>query len=444
MAQEFAQQLVIQTDDRRLRRFGVIMVIVIFFGIGGWSALAPLSSAASAPGIVTVENYRKTVQHLEGGIIKTIHVRDGQSVSKDQVLISLEDTLLRSQLEVLRGRYIVAKAREARLLAQRDGLSKVNYPSELRSSLTDARVKEALYVQDEMFRVRKAALQGEASLYEQQISQLAERLKGLRSQKQSREHLINSYTAEQDDFKSLLADGYTEKQKVRELDRNLAQNQGSSGELSSTIAATEYQINEIKLQILQLENDMQREVAKELSEGQTELFELREKMQSLDHTIARSVIKSPEAGMVLGLSVHTLGAVIPPGGKLLEIVPQSEKLIVEARISPMDIDRVQLGQTAEIRFSAFKSRDTPKIEGKLVAISADRLVDEKSTQVVDSSYYLARVETTRKGLLDLAKYKLNLVPGMPAEVLINSGERTLLQYLMDPFMNSFAHSFNED
>jgi epimerase transport system membrane fusion protein len=202
------------------------------------------------------------------------------------------------------------------------------------------------------------------------------------------------------------------------------------------------EISGTQLKILQLQKELQREVAKELSEVQAELFELRERLQSLQDTVLRTDIKAPDAGMVLGLQVHTLGAVIPPGGKILDIVPQNEKLIVEARVSPLDIDRVSIGQIAEIRFSAFKSRTTPKVEGKLITVSADRLVDEESRD--KEPYYLARVEITSQGLEDLARSELKLLPGMPAEVLINTGERTLLQYLMDPLSDAVARSFIED
>jgi epimerase transport system membrane fusion protein len=432
----------LRSDDRPIRRLGLLIVILVFGVFGAWTGLAPLDSAALAPGVITVENYRKTVQHLEGGIIRTLEVRDGDSVEKGQILATLDDTQTKAQLEVLRGQYYVAAARESRLIAQRDGLSEVRYPADLLAHRNDPRVQEAIRMQNQIFAVRKAAHEGEISLYQRQVEQLRAKAQGLRSQKQSRERLVESYRSELKDFSSLLEEGFTEKQKVRELERNLAQSEGQLGELLADIAATELQVNETELKILQLKKDLQREVAKELGEVQSELFELREKIQSLEATEQRTVIKAPEAGMVMGLSVHTLGAVIPPGGRLLDIVPQNEKLIVEARVSPMDIDRVKVGQTAEVRFSAFKSRETPKIEGKLIGLSADRLVEENRPDAMP--YYLARVEVTPEGLKSLAEQHLVLVPGMPAEVLINTGERTLLEYLSRPLTDTFARSFIED
>jgi epimerase transport system membrane fusion protein len=432
----------LRDDDRPVRRIGLYTVFLVFGVFGGWAALAPLDSAALAPGVITVESYRKTVQHLEGGIIRTLEVRDGDSVSKDQVLATLDDTQSRAQLEVLRGQYFITAAREARLLAQRDGLAGVRYPPDLLSRRDDPRAQDAMRVQTQTFLVRKTAHEGEISVYQRQVEQLRAKANGLGSQKQSRERLVESYRGELKDFTSLLEEGFTEKQKVRELERSLAQSEGQLGELLADIAATELEVSETELKILQLKKELQREVAKELGEVQSESFELREKIQSLEATVRRAVVKAPEAGMVMGLAVHTLGAVIQPGGRILDIVPQNEKLIVEARVSPVDIDRVKAGQTAEVRFSAFKSRETPKIEGKLVSLSADRLVDERQQDA--APYYLARVEVTPEGIKDLARRHLELVPGMPAEVLINTGARTLLQYLTRPLTDTFARSFIED
>ncbi|MEI7867816.1 MAG: HlyD family type I secretion periplasmic adaptor subunit [Candidatus Methylumidiphilus sp.] len=429
-------------DDRPIRRLGLLFVALAFGVFGGWAALAPLDSAALAPGTIMVEGYRKTVQHLEGGIIKTIQVRDGESVVKDQVLVTLDDTQPRAQLEVLRGQYFILSSQEARLIAQRDDLAKAQYPADLLEHQNDPRVREAIHLQNQTFTARRQAQEGEISVYRRQIEQLRAKATGLRAQKQSQDRLVNSYRGELEDFQNLLDEGFTEKQKVRDLERNLAQSEGQQGELLSNIAATELEISETELKILQLKKELQREVAKEMSEVESNLSEVREKIQSLESTVGRTVVKAPDSGMVLGLVVHTLGAVIPPGGRILDIVPQNQNLIIEAQVSPIDIDRVKIGQTAEVRFSAFKTRETPKMEGKLIGLSADKLVDE--TKPEKPSYYLARVEVTPGGLRDLAKQHLELVPGMPAEVLINTGARTLLQYLSRPLTDTFARSFIED
>lgn len=427
-------------DDRRFRRLGLVIVAVVFGGLGTWSALAPLDSAAVGRGVITVENYRKTVQHLEGGIVRAIHVRDGDNVKRDQVLATLDDTEARAQLEVQRGQYLIALAREARLIAQRDGLERVVYPQALREATGDPRVQEAIQVQNQTFHVRRTAHEGEIGIYRQQIDQFGARVRGLRSQQRSQQQLAHSYRGELADFQALLDEGFAERQKVRELERNLAASEGRSGELAAEIAETETQIGETKLKIVQLRKDLQREVAKELAEVQSDLFELQEKMRALQATMERTVIRAPEPGTVLGLSVHTIGAVIQPGGRMMDIVPEGEKLIVEAQMSPQDIDRLRIGQSAELRFTSFKTRETPKIDGKVVRVSADSLFNEEEKE----PYYLVRVEVSQKGLDDLARYELELVPGMPCEVLVNTGSRTFLQYLTDPLRNSVARSFTED
>ncbi len=427
-------------DDRPIRRFGYLMIVLVFGFLGGWSVLAPLGSAALAPGSVTVEGYRKTVQHLEGGIVKAIHVRDGDNIVKGQVLVELEDTSSSAQLETLRGQLFSALAREARLTAERDGKPTVTYPSDLKNAVNDPRALEAMRVQDQSFNVRKRSRDGEMEIFKEQRRQLVTKIEGIKSQRASRKSLAASLSKDLVDFRAMLEEGYVEKQKVSELERRLAEAEGDEGDFAANIATAQTQISEIALKILQIDKEFQREVIEELSKVQAELSELREKTQWLEDTVTRTVIKAPESGMVLGLTVHTLGAVIAPGGHLLDIVPQQEKLVVEAQVSPIDIDRVHIGQTSEIRFSAFKSAITPKVAGRLITLSADRLTDEKN----EVSYYLARVEVDKTGLEDLRKRGLILLPGMPAEVLINTGDRTFFEYLMQPLSNIFARSLIED
>ncbi len=429
-------------DDRRPRRVGLVIVALVFGVFGTWATFAPLSGAIVASGQIAVESYRKTVQHLEGGIVKRIAVHDNELVSKGQLLLTMDDTQASAQLEVLRGQFYIASAREARLIAQGNGLKRVIYPQQLLTATKDARASEAMAVQNQTFAVRYSAQAGETDLYGRQIAQLTAKLRGLRSQKQGSDRLVESYVREVQDFESLLKEGYAEIQKVRELQRSLAQSEGQQGELLATMASTEAQISEIELKILQLKKDMQREVAKELGEVQTDLFSLREKMQSLEDTVKRTDVLAPESGRILGLALHTQGAVVPPGGRILEIVPQNEQLIVEAQVSPADIDRLHVGQEAELKFSAFKTRTLPKIEGRVISISADRLSDDK--QAEKTSFYLARIEVGAEGLQVLGQHQLTLVPGMPVEAMIKTGERTMLQYLIRPLRDSFARGMKED
>jgi membrane fusion protein, epimerase transport system len=426
-------------DDRPVRRLGYLIIFIVFGFFGAWAYFAPLGSAVLAPGSIAVEGYRKTVQHLEGGIVKALHVRDGDTVKKDQVLVELEDTSSRAQLETLRGQLFSALAREARLIAERDGKSSVSYPEQLKKALNEGRVQEDVRVQDQSFVARRQARSGEIAILKEQRQQLLSKIEGIKAQQHSRNALASSLNKELIDFSAMLKEGYVEKPKVSELERRLAEAEGDKGDLSANIATSQTQISEISLKILQIEKDFQREVMEELSKVQTDLSELREKSQWLADTVERTIINAPEAGMVLGLTVHTIGAVIPPGGHLLDIVPQREELIVEAQVSPTDIDRIKIGQQTEIRFSAFKRAKTLKINGHLLTISADRLMDEKN----QISYYLARVSVNKDGLNELHQHGLELMPGMPVEVLINTGDRTFFEYLIKPMSNIFARSFKE-
>lgn len=427
-------------NDAPLKRIGFFIVIAVFGGVGGWAALAPLDSAALAPGVVTVESYRKTVQHLEGGIVKQILARDGELVEKDQTLVILDGTQTRAQLEVLRGQYFLSLAREARLLAEQSDVNAIAYPSALLDARQDPRVVEAMQLQSQLFKVRKISRDGEISVLEQTIQQLNSKIAGLQALKSSREQLVASFRAELTDFKELLDQGFADKQRVRELERQTAQMDGERAQYISEIASAQMQIGETRLKILQLKKDFQTQATDESTKVQADLFDLQEKMQSLSDMVERTVIKAPESGMVLGLSVHTIGGVIKPGEPLLDIVPKGEKLIFEADVAPLDIDRVHAGLKADIRLSVFKSATTPKVEGEVISVSADHLIKEHT----GTPYYLARVALTDEGRRKLEEYKHELVPGMPVEVLINTGQRTLLEYMLQPLTNAFARSFIED
>jgi epimerase transport system membrane fusion protein len=432
----------IERQEKFLRIGGLVAVLLLFGGLGVWSVLAPLDSAAIGSGLVIVENYRKPISHLEGGIVKEVRIREGQHVHKGEVLLTLEDVQPRSQLEQVQGQWLLSLAHEARLIAQRDGKSRITYPTALTARTNDARAADAMRIQDQTFQVRKRTLDGEIMLYRRQIEQLKQKLIGLNEQKSMREKLVRSFEKERADLQTLASQGYAEMQRVREMERNLAQNEGQRASLQSDIASTELEIGSADLKILQLEQEFQREVAKELAEVQVELFSLNEKNRAFSDIVRRTSVIAPEDGMVLELAVHTAGEVIRPGAHVLDIVPANEQLMVEVRLMPQDIDQIIVGQTAEIRFSAFRQREMPKIEGKLVMVSADRLIDETSQD--RRPYYLGRVMVTPKGLRDLSKLKLELVPGMPADVFIKTGTRTFWRYMTAPFSDLLVRSLRED
>ncbi|QIB08722.1 HlyD family type I secretion periplasmic adaptor subunit [Pseudomonas fluorescens] len=423
-------------DDKPVRRIGYLMLLVTFGLFGGWAALAPLDSSALAPGVVTVKSYRKTVQHLEGGIVRELRVHDGDLVKAGDVLLVLDNTQARSEVETTRSQLIAALQLQARLEAERDGQPEpVAVPA---LDPTDPRVQEARDSEARIFQTRRTSLLGEIGLQEKTIGQIEEQIRGLKAIIASKQMLAASYQEEIVDLRALLAEGYVDKQRLREQERSLSRLQTEVAESQSGIAQARVNIDEARLKILQLKKAFASEVAGLLGDARTKVYELRERLATLQDRDQRTDILAPESGMVMGMTVHTLGAVVSPGTALLDIVPANEELIVEAQVSPMDIDRIALGKLADIRFSAFKSSTTPVIEGRLVQISADRLINKDT----GTAYYLARVALTDKGRQTLGN--LTLVPGMPVEVLVNTGARTLLQYLMQPASNVFARSLIED
>ncbi|MEC4747739.1 HlyD family type I secretion periplasmic adaptor subunit [Methylomicrobium sp. Wu6] len=427
----------LQTNDRSVRRIGAVIVVLTFGIFGAWAFLAPIDSSALAPGVVVVKSHRKTVQHLDGGIVAKILAKDGDLVSEGDALLILDDTQIKAQLESARSQFIVLSAQVARLRAEKDHLKQVVYPEALNDA-SDPRITEAKQAENNVFHSRITTHDGEMAVLKERVSQISSKIRGLQSQVESKKILVDSYGEEIHDLKELLAEGFADKQRLRDMERNHAIQSGEIAQINAEIATNQMLISETRLQILQIEKKFQEEVAGKLSEAQAQLNEVTERMSAYQDKLNRIIIKAPASGMVMGLSVHTQNGVIAPGHAILDIVPKDAELIIEARVSPNDIDRVTVGLQAEVRFSAFKQSQTPKMNGKVIQLSADRFVDEQNGQ----PYYQARIELTPESQKDLGE--LQLVPGMPAEVLIKTGERTLFEYLAQPATNAFARALIED
>jgi len=417
------------------KQFGLILLVVVFGVFGLWAAIAPLDGAAFALGTVTVKSYKKVVQHLEGGIVADILAQDGDPVESGEPLLILDDTQPKTSLEIVNSQFIALKMKEARLIAERDGSETVSYPTQL--ALSSANAAQEVEAQNEVFNARKAANEGRIQILEQRIEQLKSQVVGLEALRTTKEMLAQSFEEELADTQTLLDQGFSEKTQLRQIERNFATSSGEAAELSANIAATEVQIGETQLQILQQLSDFQNEVVAELSEVQTAIKDSEERLTALRDVVSRTIIRAPDSGLVNGMQVHTIGGVIGPGSAIAEIVPESDELIIQASVNPIDIDRVSEGQEARIPFSTFGSR-APTIFGTLLSLSADALPNEAT----GASYYLARVQVNPDSLEELGD--MALLPGMPAEVYINTGSRTLLQYLFKPLSNAVARSFNED
>lgn len=424
-------------DDRKTRKLGYGIVAVLFGVIFIWGAFAPLQSAAIAPGVVQVEGKRKSIEHLEGGIVAEILVKSGDQVVKDQILMVMDTTQGTAELQIAEGRLHQLTAHVSRLEAERDDLSGLSFPQDLLSaSENDRRAQVAISSQTTLFRARMRDRRGEEEVLEQTVKQLEEQLIGLEAIKLATGVVAESLTEEIDDLSDLLADGYVDKQRLRELERSRSQILGEIADINARIGSMGVSIGEAKLRILQLDKSFKTAVVDELTQALSELYDLRKKHATIDDRVRRATITSPANGYVLGLSTTSIGTVIAPGEQLMEIVPTVDALIVEARISPMDIDRVRIGQPAEIRFSVFK--DAYLVSGELTNLSPDRLIDAAS----EMPYYSAEVKILQEDMVLLGGMKL--VPGMPAEVLIKTGQRTMLGYITSPLNRTVSLSLTED
>ncbi|MGG5291708.1 HlyD family type I secretion periplasmic adaptor subunit [Pseudomonas shirazensis] len=424
------------TSDRGIRRIGITIIVITFGVFGTWAAFAPLSNAVHGSGVVTVQNYRKTVQHLEGGIVKELLARDGDLVQKGDPLIVLDEAQLSAEYESTRNQLIVGRYKEARLRAERDGLEEI--PAVTMDGTDSERAREALAGELQVFKARHDSLMGEISVNRERIEQMKQQIAGLDDMIRTKRNLEKSYTGEIKQLKELLAEGFVDNQRLLEQERKLDLLRTEVADHQSSITKTKLQIGETELQIVQLKKKFDSDVANELSEVQAQVFDLQEREAALRDRLSRVVIRAPESGMVLDMKVHTIGGVVSAATPLLDIVPASSELVVEAKVATKDIDRLELGRTADIRFVAFNQATTPVIEGTLIRVSADSLTEERT----GDQYYLVRVKVSEDGMKKLGNRKLQ--PGMPADVLINAGERTMLQYLLKPARNMFAESLIEE
>lgn len=414
------------------------LIVLLFFGvIGGWAALAPLDSAAIAPGRVIVDTNRKVVQHFEGGIVREILVREGDFVSQGQTLIRLDETRADAAEGRLRDRADTLLAMRARLLAERDRHESVSYPDEIAQRIGKRNVAEAIAGQNGLFESRRAALDGKRSILRQRIGQLGNEIDGLKAQVAGEERQLALIAEEVAAIGELVEKGLAPKSRLLELQRRAAAIEGSQGEHRGAIAQTERRIGETKLQILDLDNAFAAEVAEGLNAVEAEFADIGERLRVAKDVMNRVEIVAPQSGVVVGLKVHTVGAVIAPGSEVLQIVPQNDALVIEARLDPNDIDVVIPGLRAEVRLTAFKRRETLPLEGVVSTVSADVLTDERS----GAAYYLARIAIDAADNPSLAETRL--YPGMPAEVAIVTGRSTPLTYLLSPLRDSFHLAFRE-
>ncbi len=417
---------------------GILVVILIIAAFGGWASTAPIAGGAVAPGIISPDGSRKTIQHLEGGIIASIEVRDGDFVEVGTPLITLEDTQARATYEVLLSQYRSLTALTARLTAEQLGRDSIDFPPDLLASRSDPEVRGILDVQRHLFATRREALAVRKRVLEQRVLQVLEKIQGSKAQLASAKRRLELVNEELEAKEFLLSKGLLPKPEVLSVRRALADIQGDRGAYRSAIAESEQKIGETQLELTALDAERADEVAAELDSTSRELARVKEQLAASEDTLKRTTIIAPVSGTVVNLNFKTRGGVILQGEPILDIVPAEDDLLIDARVAPTDIDVVYPGLPAQVHLSAYSQRTMPRVEGTVRSVSADSLNDEQSGM----PYYLARVEVDRDKLSDLGP-DIELVPGMPAEVLIVTSERTLFGYLLQPFRDLFRRGLRE-
>jgi len=425
-------------DFRRPIQIGVLVIFLFFVVLGGWSAFAKISSAAIAFGEVSVVSNRQTIQHLEGGIVDEIHVEEGSRVEAGQALIRLDRTQAQANLDQLQARFLAVAAREVRLLAERDLKTEISFPDWLSSQQDGPEVLTVISGERNIFAAREESLNSHRSILRQRIAQYEEEIEGLTGEIEATESQLALFAEEISSMKDLIEQGFLSNQRFLELRREEANIRGEQNRNVALVARARQSIAEQELQILELDSQRSNEVAAELRDVQTLSFELREQINAARDVLARTDIVAPMAGTVVNLRVHTRGGVIASREPLLDIVPSDDQLVINARVLPRDIDVVREGLEARVRLLAFNQRDTVPLSGRVSLVSADRFLDERT----GLTYYLTRVELTEDAFTNQGA--LEIYPGMQAEVMIVTGNRTALDYLMEPLTRSVRRAFRED
>ena len=416
---------------------GCIVVAFLAVGLGGWASTAEISGALIAPGFVVVDSNVKKVQHPTGGVVGEVRVRDGDRVKAGDILVRLDETITRANLAIVRKGLIELYARKARLAAERDGADTVATPKELADKTGDPDVQEALASERKLFELRRTARLGQKRQLQQRITQLQEEIRGLVAQQDAKTKETELIEQELAGMRELWKKNLIPLDKLTALERETARLQGERGQLIASAAQTKGKIAEIELQVLQVDQDLSSDVAKELRETDSKIGEFVERKATAEDQLKRTDIRAPQDGVVFQSTANTVGGVIAAGDPIMLIVPETDNLLVEAKVDPKDIDKVQFGQSVLLRFSAFNIRTTPEINGTVARVAADTSTDQRTGQ----TYYVVRIAMTHDEIARLGGVRLT--PGMPVEAFIQTGQRTMLSYLIKPLHDQVMRAFRE-
>lgn len=430
----------VDTDARPYSRLGWLLVLL---GMGGfllWAGFAPLDKGVPVTGTVAKETNRKAIQHQTGGIVQDILVKEGQQVKAGQVLVKMNSVQADSQFEVTRSQYITARATEARLLAERDGKNQLVVPKALLALKDDPRVQATLALQDQLRASRQSALASELAAVDESVAGLKIQAAGMADSRERKVEQLALLKEQLVGMRDLAKDGYIARNRLLELERTYSQTSGALSEDAGNIGRAQRQIQEMTLRRAQRVQDYQKEVRTQLSDAQRDAEAMESRLVALRFELSNAEVRSPVDGVVLAMSVFTRGGVVGPGFRMMDVVPLDDALVVEGKIPVNLIDKVHVGLPVEFIFSAFNNSTTPHIPGVVTTVGADSVVEERT----GAAYYKVTARVTKEGMQLLARKKLAVQPGMPVELFVKTGERTMMSYLLKPVFDRAKSSMSED
>lgn len=432
--------LTVNTDSRSYTRIGWLILLVGVIGFLIWASFAPLDKGVPMSGTVAKESNRKTVQHQTGGTIQEILVKDGDVVKEGQVLVRMNSITAKAGYDITEGQFLTARATEARLMAEQAGQKAIRFPEELTKQSSNPRVAEMMMLQTQLLSSRQTSLQNELAGVDENIAGLKVQIQGLQESRDSKKAQVGFLKEQLDGMRDLAKEGYIARNRLLDLERTYAQLQGEISEDIGNIGRAQRQVMEMTLRKSQRMQEYQKEVRTSLAETQKEAEAQGARMSAQEFELSNVDVKAPVSGTVVGLAVFTNGGVVQPGFKMMDIVPTDDLLIVEGQLPVNLVDKIYDGLPTELIFSAFNANRTPHIPGIVETVSADRSVDERS----GVPYYHVRVKVSPEGAKMIAQHKMAIRPGMPVDMFVKTGERTMMSYLLKPLMDRSRSSMSED
>ena len=433
-------ELLKATDTNRPIRLGFWVLLVGFCGFLLWAAYAPLDEGVVAPAQVSIETRRKTIQHVSGGVIKQVLVKEGQLVKAGDVLVQLDDGAARAGFESIRQIYMAQRAMESRLLAEQVEKGTIEFHPDLLAAAADPLVKQHMLTQNQLFIARHQALQAELGAARENILGLESQIEGYTAMLENRRGQAALQAEQLKNVRELAAEGYAPRNQALQLEQAQAELRSSITELQTNLMRARQSVAEMKLRMVQRRQEYHKEEGAQLADVRREVQAGQDKLKAITEELARTQLKAPVDGQVVGLQLSAGGGVVTPGQRVMDIVPQGETLVLDARVPPQVIDRINAGDVVEARFSGFAHSPQLVLDAKVVSLSRDVITEPQGNTAV--TYYLARVELTPGGLKELGKRQMQ--PGMQAEVLIKTGERSLLTYLLHPLTKRVAGAMKEE